>query len=91
MTTGRALSQVLFILVLLAGLYLLAVRPVRARNRTLAEVQAGLRVGDRVVTTAALVGTVTALETDAVLLEIAPGVVVRFLPGAVVRVLEADR
>ena len=90
MGSGQALQQVAFIALLILGLYVLAIRPQRARARALAEVRAGLAVGTRVITTAGIHATVTAVEGDDVLLEIAPGVVVRFVSGAVVRITDGQ-
>ena len=93
---GQVLQQVVFFALLLFGLYLLAIRPQRARAKALAEVRAGLQVGSRVMTTAGIHGTVVALgagagaETDTVLVEIAPGVPVRFASAAVVRILRPE-
>lgn len=83
---GQVLQQVAFFALLLLGLYVLAIRPQRARARALAQVRAELAVGARVLTTAGIHATVTALDGDDVLLEIAPGTVVRFAAAAVVRV-----
>ena len=92
MGSGQALQQVALFALLILGLYVLAIRPQRARARALAEVRAGLAVGTRVITTAGIHATVTAVEGDDVLLEIAPGVVVRFVSVAVVRITdETDR
>lgn len=88
MGSGQALQQVAFFALLILGLYVLAIRPQRARARALAEVRAGLAVGSRVITTAGIHATVTAVEGDDVLLEIAPGVVVRFVSVAVVRITD---
>lgn len=87
MGSGQALQQVAFFALLVLGLYVLAIRPQRARARALAEVRAGIAVGSRVLTTAGIHATVTAVEGDDVLLEIAPGVVVRFVAAAVVRLV----
>lgn len=82
-----ALQQLLFFALLIVGFYLLAIRPQRARARALAQVRANLRTGTRVITTAGIHATVVAVEGDEVVLEVAPGVAVRFLSAAVVRVL----
>ena len=89
MSDGQVLQQVLFFALLLFGLYVLAIRPQRARARALAEVRAALAPGSRVITTAGIHAVVTSIEDDEVLLEIAPGVRVRFASAAVVRVLDA--
>ena len=85
---GQALQQVLFFALLVFGLYVLAIRPQRARARALAEVRASLSPGSRVVTTAGIHATVRSIEEGEVVLEISPGVLVRFADGAVVRVLD---
>ena len=86
---GQALQQVAFFALLILGLYVLAIRPQRARARELASVRAGISVGSRVMTSAGIHATVTAVEDDTVLLEVAPGVQVRFASAAVVRLLDA--
>jgi preprotein translocase subunit YajC len=84
-----ALQQLLFFALLIAGLYFLAIRPQRARAKALAQVRAGLTVGTRVMTAGGMHGTVAQLDDDdTVVLELAPGVPVRFATGAVVRILE---
>ena len=85
---GQALQQLLFFALLVFGLYVLAIRPQRARARALAEVRASLAPGSRVVTTAGIHATVRSIEEGVVVLEIAPGVLVRFADAAVVRVLD---
>ncbi|MGH9139321.1 MAG: preprotein translocase subunit YajC [Acidimicrobiales bacterium] len=74
-------------LILLAVTFLLMwvffVLPQQRRMRAHQALVASLEVGDDVVTTAGLYGTITALEGDVVSLEIAPGIVVRLARGAV--------
>ena len=89
MTSGQALQQVLFFALLVFGLYVLAIRPQRARARAQAEVRASLAPGRRVMTSAGIHATVRSLEDGIAVLEIAPGVHVRFADAAVVRVLDA--
>jgi len=86
--SGAALQQLLFFALLVFGLYVLAIRPQRARARALAQVRATLAPGSRVVTTAGIHATVRSIEDGVVVLEIAPGVLVRFADAAVVRVLD---
>ena len=86
---GAVLQQLLFFALLVFGLYVLVIRPQRVRNKALAEVRAALEPGRRVMTTAGIHATVTAVEDGTVVLEVAPGVRVRFADGAVVRLLDA--
>ena len=85
-------QDIAFFAVLGLGFYLLLIRPQRARAKALAEVRSGLSVGSRVMTTAGIHATVVEVgDDDTVLLQVSPGVVVRFAAGAVVRILEPDR
>ena len=85
---GAALQQLLFFALLVFGLYVLVIRPQRMRARALAEVRAGLEPGRRVMTTAGIHATVVSLEDGVAVLEVAPGVHVRFADAAVVRLLD---
>jgi preprotein translocase subunit YajC len=76
--------------ILLAGaFYFLLIRPARARQREQQATTARLAPGTRVMTTAGLFGTVTAVEGDQIDLEIAPGVTVRYVAAAVATVIDA--
>ena len=85
---SAVLQQVLFFALLVLGLYVLVLRPQRLRARALAAVRSSLAPGSRVITTAGIHARVQAVEGDVVVLEIAPGVLVRFADAAVVRVLD---
>ena len=87
---SAVLQQVAFFALLLIGFYLLAIRPQRTRAKALAEVRAALAPGSRVITTAGIHATVLETGDETVLLELAPGVDVRFATAAVVRIVEPD-
>lgn len=84
------MEQLAFYAIIIVGLYLLILRPQRNRAKALAAVRAGLSVGSRVMTTAGIHATVVevAEDRDSVLLEVSPGVHVRFASAAVVRIIE---
>ena len=84
------MEQLAFYAIIIVGVYLLMIRPQRNRAKALAAVRQGLSVGSRVMTTAGIHATVVevAEDRDSVLLEVAPGVPVRFATAAVVRILE---
>ena len=83
-------GQLLLLLLLLLAFFLLVVRPQRTRLQQARQVRAALAVGQQVMTTSGLFGTLRGLDDaeDTVLLEVAPGVQVRWAAAAVAKVLE---
>ena len=78
----------LLMIVLLFGvMYFMMIRPQQRRRREAMEMQNKLGPGDEIVTIGGLHGTVAGVEDDAVLVEIAPGVRVRFARQAIARVV----
>lgn len=77
--------QFLVIVIALVGFWAIVMRPARVQQRQTAQLQAELEVGDEVIISAGIFGTVTALEDDTVRLEIAPGTVIKAARQVVVR------
>jgi preprotein translocase subunit YajC len=77
--------QLLVIVVALLGFWVIVMRPTRVQQRRVAELQAELAVGDGVIISAGIFGSVVALEDDRVRLEIAPGTVVTVARQVVIR------
>jgi preprotein translocase subunit YajC len=74
--------------VLLAGVYyLMIITPTRNRQRAQQQMSERLGVGARVMTTSGLFAEVVGFDDDAVLLETAPGVTMRWTKAAVARIL----
>jgi preprotein translocase subunit YajC len=84
----ETLVGLLPLILIVAVFWLLIMRPARARQREVMNVQASLQPGARVLTTAGLYATVHSIENDSVILEVAPGVLSRYTRQAVVRVVE---
>jgi preprotein translocase subunit YajC len=79
----------LLILVLLFGfMYFVMIRPQQKQRRKAAEMQSSLGPGDEIVTIGGLHGTVIVADDDVVLLEISPGVEVRFARPAIARIVQ---
>jgi preprotein translocase subunit YajC len=70
--------------------YFLLFRPQRRRQQQQQQLQRQVQPGQRVMTTAGMIADVVAVEDDAVVLEIAPGVEVRFVKAAIGQVLPDD-
>jgi preprotein translocase subunit YajC len=83
---GGGSSLPFVILIVVFGIvYVTFLRPRRNKQRAAAAAVRKADVGDRVVTTAALVATVVSFEDELVTLEVAPGVRSQFLSSAIVR------
>ena len=77
---------IIYLLVLVVAFFFVFVRPQRRRMAEHQSLMARLKVGDQVVTTAGIYGTVREMTDDTVALELSPGVVVTFARGAVSRI-----
>ena len=89
-STSKGSGSYLFlvaIVVLFGLLYFVTIRPQRNRQRAAAQTQRTVEPGARVRTTAGMYGTVVAVDDQDVVLELAPGVEVRFLRRAIMDVV----
>jgi preprotein translocase subunit YajC len=86
-SSGSGYIFIVAIVVLFGLLYFVTIRPSRNRQRAAAQTQGQIQPGMRVRTTAGMYATVTAVEDQEVVLEVAPGVNVRFLRRAVMDVV----
>jgi preprotein translocase subunit YajC len=77
--------QLLVIVIALVGFWAIVMRPTRVQQRRVAELQAELTVGDEVIISAGIFGTIVAIEDDRVQLQIAPGTVITVARQVVVR------
>ncbi|HEY0902558.1 MAG TPA: preprotein translocase subunit YajC [Marmoricola sp.] len=77
--------QLLVIVLALLGFWAIVMRPARLQQRQVAQMQAELTVGEEVVISAGVFGTVVAIDGDKVRLEVAPGTVLTVARQVVVR------
>jgi preprotein translocase subunit YajC len=84
---GSSLFTLLTFVLLGLAFYFLLLRPQNKRRREAAAMQSRLGPGDEVQTVGGLFGTVTQVGGDAVTIEAAPGVELRFAVGAIARVV----
>jgi preprotein translocase subunit YajC len=87
-SSGSALTFPILIVLVFVGFYFLMIRPQRRRQQQVQQQQRTLTPGARVRTTAGMYATVTAVDGDDVVLEVAPGVEVRYLRRAVMEVIQ---
>ena len=88
-TPAMDATSLLLPLIILLPLLLLIMRQRKQQREFLAQ-QDRVAVGQTVMTTAGLYGTVTAIEGDQMVLEIAPGTTVRWAKAAVGRIGTTD-
>jgi preprotein translocase subunit YajC len=84
---GSSLGAFLPIILLVGVFYMFIIRPQRNRAKQAAENRRNVAPGVEVQTTFGMFATVVAVEDDAIVLEIAPGVHSRFSPQVVARVI----
>ena len=77
----------LLIVLVFIGFYFLMIRPQRRRQQMAQQNQRTLTPGARVRTTAGMYATVSAVDGDDVILEVAPGVDVRYVRRAVTEII----
>jgi preprotein translocase subunit YajC len=71
--------------------WLLIIRPASRRQKDQARLQASVGLGDRVMLTSGIYGTVTDLDDDRLQVEIASGVVVTVARGAIGSVVPTEQ
>ena len=86
-SSGGSYLFLVAIVVLFGLLYFVTIRPQRRRQQAAAQTQRNVVPGTRVRTTAGMYATVVAVEDQDVVLEVAPGVEVRFLRRAILDVV----
>jgi preprotein translocase subunit YajC len=86
-SSGSALTFPILIVLVFVGFYFLMIRPQRRRQQAVQQQQKTVSPGARVRTTAGMYATVTAVDGDDVVLEVAPGVEVRYIKRAIMEVI----
>ena len=86
-SSGSALTFPILIVLVFVGFYFLMIRPQRRRQQQVAQQQKTVSPGARVRTTAGMYATVIEVDGDDVVLEVAPGVEVRYLKRAIMEVI----
>ena len=80
-------STLILILVVVVGFYMLMIRPQRRRQQQAQQRQNSVQPGARVRTTAGMYATVVEVDGDDVVLEVAPGIEVRYMRRAIMDVV----
>ena len=86
-SSSSSYTFLLLIALVFIGFYFLMIRPQRRRQQQAQQNQRTLTPGARVRTTAGMYATVSAVDGDDVILEVAPGVDVRYIRRAIMEVI----
>jgi preprotein translocase subunit YajC len=89
-SSSSSLGTFLPLIVLAVLFYVLVLRPAQRRQRKAAQTASALAPGLEVVTSAGMLATIHAVTDKHVELEIAPGVIVRYVKGAIARVVPPE-
>jgi preprotein translocase subunit YajC len=86
-SSGFNPSTLILILVVVVAFYFLMIRPQQRRKQAAAQQSSNVEPGARVRTTAGMYATVVDTDGDDVILEVAPGVEVRYMKRAIMEVV----
>ena len=86
-SSGFNPSTLILILIVVVAFYLLMIRPQQRRKQQAQQQKNNVQPGARVRTTAGMYATVVDVDGDDVILEVAPGVEVRYMRRAVMDVV----
>lgn len=88
---GGGLFSLLFPLLVLVFLYFVMIRPAAKQRKEQEALQKSLQKGDRVITSAGIVGTVAGVDDQFVTLEVSEKVRVKFLREAITRKIDGTQ
>ena len=86
-SSSSSFTFLLLIALVFIGFYFLMIRPQQRRRQQVQQQQSNVAPGARVRTTAGMYATVSAIDGDDVILEVAPGVDVRYMRRAIMEVV----
>jgi len=87
---GSSFLTFLPIVLLFVAMYFILIRPQSKRRRQAQQMQSQLSPGDDVQTVGGLFATVISIDDEAVTVEAAPGVHLRYTRGAIARVVKQN-
>jgi preprotein translocase subunit YajC len=79
----------IYLVILVAAFYFLIVRPQRRQQLIRRQLVATVDVGDEIVTSGGVFGTVVSMDPETLEVEIAPGVIIKIARGAVAQKVPA--
>jgi preprotein translocase subunit YajC len=85
--SSSSVEFLLLIVLMVVGLYFFMIRPQRRRQQQATQRQNTVNPGAQVRTTAGMYATVVEVDGDDVILEVAPGIEVRYMKRAIMEVI----
>jgi preprotein translocase subunit YajC len=83
-------ATLIFIVVMIAIVYLLLIRPQQRRKQQLQALHSQLRPGDEVLTAAGIYGTIESIDDEVIDVRVAPDVTMRMARRAIMSVESAE-
>jgi preprotein translocase subunit YajC len=82
-TTSGLISMLPMIIIIVAFMYLLVIRPQNKRVKTHRALMESLKVGDEIITSSGIFGKISKINDDSIVLEIANGVEIKIQRAAI--------
>lgn len=81
--SGSGFTSILFMAAIFVVFYLFIIRPQSKRQKEIQTKVSEMKKGDKVVTSSGIIGILSAIEDDSVLIEVGSNVKIRFLKTAI--------
>ncbi|MFN2594679.1 MAG: preprotein translocase subunit YajC [Actinomycetota bacterium] len=82
---GQGASSLIFLALLIGIFYFMLIRPQKRRVQQHQQLVKSIDVGDEVITIGGMVGTVSEMDDDHMVLEVSPGTKITFIRSAISR------
>ena len=86
-----ALGQFLPVILIIGVFYVLLIRPQKKRQRELQETIASLKIGDRIITTGGIIGTITTIRETSFLIRSAEKSILEIARSSVAGIDEQEK
>lgn len=83
----KILAQLLPFILLIAVLYFFIIRPQKKQQQALAKMRSELKPGNKIITRGGIIGTISSLDSNTVLIELHDGTKAEILKDAVISII----
>ena len=85
---GGGYEQIIFLVLIIVVFYFFMIRPQMKKQKEITKFRAGLKKGDKIVTTGGIYGKVADINENIIKVEIAPNITVKVDKSAVVKEMQ---